>query len=964
MSSISGVDIGSPVIGPSRVLRSPTPTQVTGRSPTTGSPSNFEISSKNGSRRSSKQNTVSTPFTLGPFQPLVFSPIANSSRSSLESAGSSYHSWDGDNKDRTAALFSDVDPQRPLWHEISSNSLPSYETPSSSPDDWEAEDIIMKYAGLKKDDFVAIQDKLINATIAKTMAPDVHHRTPSLRRRRPSTSQSNYSLNGRLASPPQSPTTAGPPTDQYSALLNSISDTIQSSSTSHPQAEVETTNNTQPDDEVSPTSRRNRDLAQVLFGQQDKEDKKTPPSNLTVSVSENVATSRVPNSAPLDSSFPMHSPQPVPPSSASATWPYQPSRNPSTPKLPQSAEEHAELAREVQRKADEAMVMLQKQPSTTNLTLPSKAPATRRRINPNQISTPYFLSASTSVDTIPLPSPPPSITTTEKSSGQSKIGSRLKRLRGSLRTKTAPTAEDVTPFPLDLRSPPPVQTARYDATKFRGQGGPTSASATDSDGFKVPVPSPPASAGPGLKGFMARFRGKQRASEAQTEFDYQRSQALTQHLSPQSSETLFAQSTSSQSPNNHSPSDSVPSLPPIKPRTPPPSTSVSTPVPSQYNSSTRTTAPLYSSRPHQSIQSAHSTEADANDAIKQLFDAASNLGLDQGALNDLLARSGSTSSRSDWTLKRNTSGAASRPDLPQENTQSGGPNRSNSQRTTQLTVPTSEGVTQTSQSDHIRRPRENAPEKSAVVRRTIIYPSESRSSTIDLIVPCTIAYPRRPPPKANTSRRFSDVTSPPVPSLTQSLPLQTERLLIPSQVANPGEQSSSAYESLYDMYPGEKSASSSAAEVAQNAPISESGPAVEVIELANGETIWSIINGLRDEDDDLDGYANRASFASEYSAGEGVQVFFKEHARKGSGSSFLPRRKTLAGKSRPETKVFYSSSAQIGRLIENMSQGMEAGSFNILPTHPLGHSTSSSLSENEMNWTVEERLEHMLHGLR
>jgi hypothetical protein len=56
----------------------------------------------------------------------------------------------------------------------------------------------MKYGGLKKDDFVAIQDKLVSAAIAKTM-PDIHHRAPSLRRRRPSTSQSNYSLNGRVS---------------------------------------------------------------------------------------------------------------------------------------------------------------------------------------------------------------------------------------------------------------------------------------------------------------------------------------------------------------------------------------------------------------------------------------------------------------------------------------------------------------------------------------------------------------------------------------------------------------------------------------------------------------------------------------------------------------------------------------------------------------------------------------------
>jgi serine/arginine repetitive matrix protein 2 len=150
-------------------------------------------------------------------------------------------------------------------------------------------------------------------------------------------------------------------------------------------------------------------------------------------------------------------------------------------------------------------------------------------------------------------------------------------------------------------------------------------------------------------------------------------------------------------------------------------------------------------------------------------------------------------------------------------------------------------------------------------------------------------------------------------------------------------------------------------------PNDESGPALEVIELANGETIWSIVNGLRDDDVES-AYGGRASFASEYSTREpnndGVQVFFKEHTRKGSGSSFLSRKKTLQGKGRPETKVFYSSSAQIGRLIENLSQGMESGSFNIKPSGtPGSHSHSSSFhssSDADMNWTVEERLEHML----
>ncbi|KAJ7489857.1 hypothetical protein B0H11DRAFT_2010682 [Mycena galericulata] len=981
MSSISGVDIGSPVITANRGLRSPTPTQATGRSPTTGTISNFEISSRNGSRRTSKQNPPSSPFTLGPFQPLVFSPIANSSRSSLESAGSSYHSWDGEQKDRSAALFSDVDPQRPVWHNILSIDEPHSDTSNSSPDDWEAEDIVMKYAGLKKVDFLAMQEKLVGAAIAKTMAPDIQHRVPSLRRRRPSTSQSNYSLNGRIGNPPQSPTSSTPVTDQYSILLNSVVDSLQSSPTSHTPISVQTTANAQSDD-ASPTTRRNRDLAQVLFGQQENEDEKAPLSNLTISVPGNGGNNHAPNSAPLNSSFPSHSPYEVPPSSASATWPYRPSRNPSTPKLPQSAQEHAELAREVQRKTDAAMVALQKHPSSSNLALAPKASAPRKRISPNQISTPQLVSASTSVDTIPLPSP--SLT-----GGQSKIGSRLKRLRGSLRAKTnVPTAEDLTPFPMDLRSPPLIQTARYDPAKFRAPGGPVAASATELEGFRVPLPSPPASAGPGLKGFMARFRGKQRASETQAEYDYRGSQGRSPHLFPSGSENM-----TTQPPNWPSQKSTDAWEPSPSPTRAPPSTSTSTPT--QYSMSTSATrpqtAPLYSPRIHQSIPSTEATDADESQAIKQLFDAASNLGLDQSALNDLLARSGSTSSRStEWTmLTRNNSTAASRPELPSENIQGGEGSRSTSHRSPN---PSNVAEGHAAQPDHMRRPRDGAPDKSAVIRRTIIFPSESRSSTIDLSVLIRKHSSRRrrasatsvssrsvhdraptpPPPRAITGRRFStDIASPPVPQLPQSLPLQTDRLLIPpTQVASPVEKSSSTtYDSFrYDMYSGEKAASSAAAETLQNGPIPESGPAVEVIEYANGETIWSIVNGLRDDDDDTDGYANRASFASEYSiregAGDGVQVFFKEHGRKGSSSSFLPRKKTVTNKSRPETKVFYSSSAQIGRLIENISQGMEAGSFNILPSHPLGHSTSSSLSETEMNWTVEERLDHMLHGLR
>jgi serine/arginine repetitive matrix protein 2 len=64
------------------------------------------------------------------------------------------------------------------------------------------------------------------------------------------------------------------------------------------------------------------------------------------------------------------------------------------------------------------------------------------------------------------------------------------------------------------------------------------------------------------------------------------------------------------------------------------------------------------------------------------------------------------------------------------------------------------------------------------------------------------------------------------------------------------------------------------------------------------------------------------------------------------------------------SQVFYSSSNQIGRLIENLSKGHKAGSFNFLHSKAPGRAHSSSFnSETDMQWTVEERLEHMLGSI-
>lgn len=590
-------------------------------------------------------------------------------------------------------------------------------------------------------------------------------------------------------------------------MLNSVVDSIQSGKGPLP-TPVTTTGLAIPnaDKDVSPTTRRNRDLAQVLFGLQEKEDgimnTSPDPSSDSLSPERSNLPADPSPTLPLFTYPPLHpiSPPSEPPFSASSlgTRPYQPARNPSTPRLPQSPEEEAELAREVQRKTEAAMFALKKPPSGSNLRegLAPKPSVSRRRISPNQISTPQLVSASTSVDTIPLQSP--SINSGQPA-GPSKLGSRFKKFRGSLRTKNLPTGEEVTPFPLDLRSPPPPQIAHYDPVRLNVTGGSGAASATELGGFRVPVPSPPASAGPGLKGFMARFRGKQR-SDTVSEYTHQGSS----HLSP---------NPSSSSPALYHPSQrSPPSGSPLEVLSPTSHLNSATqPKPERPSPSASTTP-----RPRQSSPqpSPPQTEADESQALKQLFDAASNLGLDQSALTALLARSASTSSRStDWTMltRNNSSVTNSRPTTRDEALPERGHHALPQNGQANLNDPPNPQI------DHKRRPRQGQVDNNAVVRRTIIMPSESRASNIDLNTlirknssrrrrASTTSFSSRSvhdraptPPPARSSRRFSVEPSPPVPHLPQGMSFQTDQFLgvSPTHPGGGMEKSSAAtYDSL------------------------------------------------------------------------------------------------------------------------------------------------------------------------
>lgn len=192
-SSLSTYDFGSTLSFGSRGPRSPTPTQTRN----VASPTLPSSDSNGNAVRSSKQH-FKTPsnYSYGVSQPSL-SPLANSSRTSLESTGSSYHSWEPGQKVGAAldVFNGSVDQTPPTWHGLDkSDSL----TPGSSQDESDFEGIIRRYAGLTKSDFVAIQEKLVGAALHKATFPDTRERSNSLRRRRPSTSQSNYSTNGRV----------------------------------------------------------------------------------------------------------------------------------------------------------------------------------------------------------------------------------------------------------------------------------------------------------------------------------------------------------------------------------------------------------------------------------------------------------------------------------------------------------------------------------------------------------------------------------------------------------------------------------------------------------------------------------------------------------------------------------------------------------------------------------------------
>lgn len=94
------------------------------------------------------------------------------------------------------------------------------------------------------------------------------------------------------------------------------------------------------------------------------------------------------------------------------------------------------------------------------------------------------------------------------------------------------------------------------------------------------------------------------------------------------------------------------------------------------------------------------------------------------------------------------------------------------------------------------------------------------------------------------------------------------------------------------------------------------GPALEVLELSNGQIVWSVLNSLRAEDEDDHSFFRRSMASSRgHDGNEDMEIRVKEHKRwdsKGSNISQGPynnnnnhsrRRAPAATAPRPETKV-------------------------------------------------------------
>ncbi|KAG9019598.1 hypothetical protein FRB90_000062 [Tulasnella sp. 427] len=974
-------------------------------------------------------------------------PLFSSSRSSLVSAGSSFHSSEGD------ALTLD-------FERVVASKQEAADSPVEESTESDHEDLLNCWGGITRKDLTAIHEKLVDAafarkrtrspstTPARSRSPSVSSfqpfatRSPSRGHQRQGSQYSARSITkdlekSQVAVVPPSPTWSArkDKANKANALLQSVVDSLP------PQA--------QPASFIpSPTNFGPNTPLEAIYpdtstaGNQQQDSDNPPPS--ATSRRSPVPSFNDPESRKkaLTEALFGESPSPGTGTPQEEPHPYttgdltlddlEPIRKPSKP-VPTPPTE--ELIAEVSRRNAAATEAL-KSPGVTRSESGLKRQGTKR-LDAKLISGPQPVSSATSLDALPAAatasssslinsiSQPPQVAQEKLSS---KLSLRIKKLRDKLKTRPSiPNGDEVTPYTLETRSISPSSSTGGTAvghsavlvtktvdTSPRKSPTPMPQSA-EMQSFRFPSPSPspaspipPSHSGTSLKRLMSRLRSNSKHDLVE--------HASTMSVTGDTMGTPTQQSSQLASSVDHSGASQRPGSPESIRKKPPSVRTDTNPGPNIVD----LTSPRLDHEERQfnlgtpTPPSEHTPE---ETAVKQLFDAASNLGLDKAALNDLLARSASTTSRSTgWTARPGstaTTATSSTVTSPASQRESGaaksffGLRREPSTRAPVLSS-VSERSIQGLQSD----------ERQTILRRTLIFPSEAENALARRPSQATKASKKKnrfstqsvqsirslqerspTPPPNRSSRRFSKDPSPPVPALPPGIALMgpDNASTDPLRASHKSQNSvGSAYGSLFEMYGENEGRSSFQAEMSgppsPGFPMAGPGQAIEVVEMSNGEVVWNIVDAMRGdlgiEDDIASFYQNRLSTTSEYSSPrlsedstrDNMQVFFKEHKRggsKGSATSATSRRLLFPPSgNRPETKVFFSSSDHIGRLIEAMSRGADAGSFNFLPSRqdsPVLSASASTqtfkssfkshspaLSMTDSTVPVEERLEHLL----
>lgn len=575
---------------------------------------------------------------------------------------------------------------------------------------------------------------------------------------------------------------------------------------------------------ISPTSssptQRTKDLAEALFGNDDGNHRHSPVFSPVGTDEKTGQASPSAHHASFSEPFDV-------PEAPLAQHPEDPSPNadfveqfyeltpspvltdPVTPLTPPPRD----IMREVQEKTDAAMAQLRKSPSYTKLP-PASHPA-RRRIQTHDISSPRLVQSSTSIDKIPtliVPSPLAS-PLTDKSQSSSKLTSRIKRFRSTLRQK-APVSngEDVAPWHPERLSPELPRISRNQSGKFSP---PASARPIDSVRPRPFDHSPPASASPSRLTFLHRFR---RRGPSETHVDQEKWHASAP-TSPMVSVSVKVSSEIS--------SSSIPSSGPIASTE---NTVINPPIEESLYPKNSPGSSLQEGTASGSAITVDEQQLDET-VLKQFRHAASQLGIQEAEINAFLVRSHSKSSRANTGTSKTYASRRQESDSSQKLPPS-------AQQSDQETVLSSDRETikasnyskpsEVNQLGELLQPpgpvnrrrevSENA--TNPIIRRTIIFASEDGSSA-DLATLMrkssknkrrtsnTSAYSSRsvhdraPTPPPTRVKRFSTDShaSPPVPKLppTFSMPMtnnQNASVGMLDTFAETNPDKSSTYESL------------------------------------------------------------------------------------------------------------------------------------------------------------------------